>query len=127
MDVVKTINSVIVEPRTFSTTIVTRERTIIATAVPQRIITAVAEQGPQGIPGPPGPQGVAGSSSGSKFIFTQSATSVEWIVNHNLGEIPIADVTGTGGQKIDADILHVSINQLRVYFSFPASGQVRCL
>jgi hypothetical protein len=93
-------------------------------------VVAIAEQGPPGAPGAKGDKGdrgAPGTSGGLKFIHTQSSASDEWIVNHNLGERPMVEVRSAGGQVIDAEVLHVSDNQLRVYFSTAFSGQVRCL
>jgi hypothetical protein len=68
-----------------------------------------------------------GTSGGLKFIHPQASESAEWIVNHNLGEKPIAEVRTASGAVVDADVLHVSNNQLRVYFSSAMAGEVRCL
>lgn len=74
-----------------------------------------------------GIQGAPGTSGGLKFIHTQAVSAAEWIVNHNLGEKPMAEIRNSGGQVIDAEVLHISVNQLRIYFSFALSGEVRCL
>lgn len=73
-----------------------------------------------GTQGPPG-------SSGAGFVHTQSATATEWIVNHNLGFNPAVEVINTGGVPGVADVLHMSINQVRIYFAVPTAGQARCV
>lgn len=60
------------------------------------------------------------------YTHIQSPASAEWIVNHNLGVYPEASVLTAGGQKVLTEILHVSVNQMRVYFSTPFTGSVRC-
>jgi hypothetical protein len=61
------------------------------------------------------------------FLHTQNSPASEWIVNHNLGVKPNAAVLDTGGNVVDAQVLHISANQLRVYFSSAQTGAVRCI
>lgn len=68
-----------------------------------------------------------GAGGNLKYIHSQTTESAEWIVNHNLGEKPVAEIISTGGAVVEADVLHVSVNQFLVYFSAPNIGQVRCL
>lgn len=75
--------------------------------------------------GPPGPQGPPGLPPA--HVHTQAIASAEWIVNHNLGFRPFATVLSVGGAEIEAAIVHMSDNQLRVFFASPQSGSVRCL
>lgn len=62
----------------------------------------------------------------TRFTFVQSVLSDEWIVNHNLGAFPVVQVFTSGGEQILADVIHININQLRIYFSVPQTGTVRC-
>jgi hypothetical protein len=82
-------------------------------------ILEVAEQGPAGQPGAPG----SGSDS---FEHVQNSPATEWVVNHNLGRRPNATVVNTGGQEIGAEIIHMSVNQLRVYLNVATAGRVLC-
>jgi hypothetical protein len=68
-----------------------------------------------------------GSSSGSKYIHTQTSESAEWIVNHNLGERPSVEVRNQAGEKVGARVLHTSLNQFIVYVTLPLAGEARCL
>jgi hypothetical protein len=85
------------------------------------------------ISAPPAPQlvlsevGMRGPSGVGATLFEESFTdSNEWIVNHNFGRKPTAvQVLSTGGVEILADIVHISDNQLRVFFVLPFSGVVR--
>lgn len=78
-----------------------------------------------GTQGPAGPQGPAGAAEA--YIHTQASASAEWIVNHNFGERPIVEVVDDGGNVVIADVIHISVNQLRVYFSQPQTGAVRAI
>ena len=57
------------------------------------------------------------------FDFTTPAA--EWICNHNFGYKPVVDVLSDGGMVVEAEVLHVTINQFRVYFAAPYTGSVR--
>lgn len=83
---------------------------------PRAEIITVAQQGPSGAAG-----------AAEKFIHLQTVNSAEWIVNHNLGSKPMAEVLSVGGEAIIAEIQHITDNQLRVYLSAPMQGQVMCI
>ncbi len=82
-------------------------------------ILEVSAQGPQGIPGP--------ASAAISFTHTQSTAATEWVVNHNLGVYPLAEVRSVGGVVVEAEVLHISLNQFKVFFDVAYSGVVRCL
>jgi len=71
--------------------------------------------------GPQGPQGTAGVS----FTHTQSTPSSTWTINHNLGYRPVVELLTTGGERFDADVTHVSVNQTVVTLNFPLAGSAR--
>lgn len=48
------------------------------------------------------------------FVYTQSAPSALWIINHNLGYRPSVELRTPGGAVFAADILHISANQVQV-------------
>lgn len=63
---------------------------------------------------------------GGTVEHVQSGASAEWIFNHNLGGKPSGvAILNPGGAVVDAEVLHTSDNQLRVYFSSPQAGRVR--
>lgn len=62
----------------------------------------------------------------SAYLHQQSTEADQWIVNHNLGYRPSIEVLSLGGEKILAEVLHVSENQTIVYWSVPKIGFVRC-
>lgn len=92
------------------------------------------ERGPKGydgLPGEPGPPGAAGAigppgpAGGAPYEHVQATPSDTWIVNHNLGRAPGAvRLVTTGGVEFDAEIVHVSANEVRVYLAAPAIGRV---
>lgn len=76
-------------------------------------------QGPQGLTGPAGPPGTA---SGTAYEYIQSTPSSTWIVNHNLGYKPCVDILSVGGMVVEAEIVHISVNQFQVYLVSPIAG-----
>jgi hypothetical protein len=50
--------------------------------------------------------------------------ALTWIFNHNLGYYPIVQPVNLARQPIDADVLHMSTNQVQVGFSTPFSGYI---
>lgn len=60
------------------------------------------------------------------YVHQQAIADVEWIVNHNLGNKPDHEVYLDSGVSVLADTIHVSANQLRVYWATPRTGFVYC-
>jgi len=54
----------------------------------------------------------------------QFAAADAWIVNHNLGRRPNVQVRTLGGAEVEVEVLHVSDNQVAVYFDVPMAGVV---
>jgi len=92
-------------------------RQVVARQPQQRVGVAVAA-------GPQGPQGEPGLS-GAGFTYTQASPATTWIINHNLGFRPSVEVLSVGGAEIEADVVHVSLNQTRIYFVAPTAGSAR--
>lgn len=74
----------------------------------------------EGIQGPPG-------ASGAGFVFSQPTPATEWVINHNLGFRPAVEIIDAGGNEVDAEVLHISVNQARVYFNAAIAGEARCV
>lgn len=72
-------------------------------------------------------RGAQGPPGGTAFEHVQPSPAAEWIINHNLGLEPNVEVLSVGGAVVDADVLHVSTNQVRVYFASAQAGRARCL
>lgn len=60
------------------------------------------------------------------YIHQQAVASATWTINHNLGFQPDVYLADQGGNEIDAQVLHVSVNQALVYFNLPTAGTARC-
>ncbi len=86
-------------------------------------------RGPPGTTGPKGERGVRGySGAGETPIYERTCeASATWTVNHNLGRRPSVSLVTPGGAEFDAEVVHVSENQLVVYLAAPAAGCVRCI
>lgn len=61
------------------------------------------------------------------YVHTQSSPSVEWVINHNLGARPIIEVRTVGGVVMEADVVHLTLNQSRVYLASAVAGEARCM
>lgn len=102
---------------------------IILARGPDRVIVAPSQMR---VVMPPRTRVVVGARgrpgiNGAGFEHLQSSPSAEWIVNHNLGFRPSATVLSAGGVEVLAQVVHASTNQLRVIFTAPQTGSVRCI
>lgn len=93
--------------------------TIIAPIAGETIIVNSGARGPAG---PAGPAGAA-----EAHIHTQASAAAEWIVNHNFGARPLVQVFSAGGAEIEANIIHITDNQVRIYFAAAQAGTARCI
>lgn len=99
-------------------------RLVLGMRGPAGNLVALAESGNLSaivaVIGPVGPGG-----AGAPFVHTQSAASAAWTVNHNRGWKPASvSVLTPGGVEMNADIIHVSNNQILVNFAQPQTGSV---
>jgi hypothetical protein len=74
-----------------------------------------------GFQGPPGRDG----SPGSGFQYVAYSASTLWTINHNLGIRPGVTIVDTGGNELDAQVIHVNANQLQIHFNEPVAGFAR--
>lgn len=72
-----------------------------------------------------GEQGPAGAS-GASYTHSQPSGAAEWIVNHNLGYRPSVSAYSVGGQWMLANVIHMSLEQARIYFDGPVAGFAVC-
>ena len=49
-----------------------------------------------------------------------------WTVNHNLGYKPAVQVFTVGGNEVLAEIVHVDVNQVKIYLDEPMMGTAIC-
>jgi hypothetical protein len=59
------------------------------------------------------------------YEFVQTSTVDTWTINHNLGFYPSVSIFTMGGIEVDAEIQHISLNQVRVRFAAPMAGRAR--
>lgn len=71
-------------------------------------------------------QGPAGASGASVPPFQFLSPQDTWVINHNIGRRPLVGVFSVGGVEMWAEILHVSLNQVIVYFDSPVAGYAIC-
>jgi hypothetical protein len=65
-----------------------------------------------------------GSGSGAVHTRTFSSPLTLWAVYHNLGYKPIVDVFDSAGNKVGADVQHISLSEFYVNFSAANTGSV---
>lgn len=71
-----------------------------------------------GVQGPPGIV--------ARHEHVQASAAATWTVNHNLGVWPSAvTVLSPGGVEVNAEVVHVSVNQLTIHFAAPYAGRAR--
>lgn len=75
-------------------------------------------RGPKGDPGPAGP-------AGPTYEYVQTAPATQWVINHNLGFWPSVELRTVGGMEFDAEVLHMSNNQVIVLNTLPVAGTAR--
>lgn len=85
-------------------------------------LVRLAEQGEAArivaVIGPPGPAG-----AGAPLVHVQAAPLASWTINHNRGWRPASvTVLSPGGVEVDAEIVHVSVNQTVINFALPYAG-----
>jgi hypothetical protein len=76
--------------------------------------------------GPRGPAGPSGAAQDS-FDFTQASPALQWSISHNLGRRPIVELFSVGGAEIEADVIHLSNDQVIVNFVIPTAGSARLI
>lgn len=61
-----------------------------------------------------------------RFEFMQPVPSALWIINHNLGRSVDVAIYDTGGNRLEADIVEMSANQIQISFNPPIAGKAIC-
>lgn len=95
--------------------VIQEEQKTVTVTTPINAIVEVAATGPQGPVG-------AGA-----YVHSQSSPSTTWTINHNMGIYPAVELLDTGGQEIDGEISHTSINQTIVRLNPPSAGIARLI
>lgn len=68
-----------------------------------------------------GPQGPAGAG----YLHQQTSASTTWTINHNLGFRPAVELLDSGGQEVEGDISHPTVNQAIITMSPATAGTAR--
>lgn len=89
---------------------------------------------PVGAPGPAGADGQAQLAAHEAAAnphpqyrpreFAIATSSAEWILNHNLGYYPVVQPLNLARQEINAEVQHISVNQVRIFFNAPITGYI---
>ena len=79
------------------------------------LVTAINELAARGAP----------SGSGTSFIHLQWSPAAVWTINHNLGVRPAVTILDVGGNEVQADVTHMSANQLLIRFALALAGVAR--
>jgi hypothetical protein len=56
------------------------------------------------------------------YFHTQGVASTTWVITHDLGFRPNVATFVASGEEVEGDIIHNSVNQCTVTFSYPISG-----
>jgi Major tropism determinant N-terminal domain len=67
----------------------------------------------------------SGPGGATGFDYVQAVPATVWTINHNLGYRPTVGVFSPGGVEVEADVLHVSLNQTTITFNAAYSGFAR--
>lgn len=59
------------------------------------------------------------------FNYTQTSPSISWEIEHNLGFYPSVELLDNENMEMEGNVVHVSVNLLRVLFNIPVSGRAR--
>ena len=66
-----------------------------------------------------------GPSVGGGYDFVQASAASPWTIAHNLGHYPVVELLTVGGARMLADVVHLSVNTLQVFFAAPTAGRAR--
>ena len=68
---------------------------------------------------------IGNGGSGIAFTHSQVSAATLWTINHNLGFRPAVAILDSGGNEIEADVVHTGPNQLVIHFAIPVAGVAR--
>lgn len=68
---------------------------------------------------------IGNGGSGIAFTHSQVSAATLWTINHNLGFRPTVAILDSGGNEIEADVVHTGPNQLVIHFAIPVAGVAR--
>lgn len=56
------------------------------------------------------------------FLFIQQDESEVWYINHNLQKYPSVTIFGIDGEEVEAQVTHISNNELKIEFNIGFIG-----
>lgn len=68
---------------------------------------------------------IVAAIAGLSFTHAQTSPSTTWTINHNLGFRPAVTVLDDGNNEVEADVIHISANQVQVFFNLATTGTAR--
>ena len=69
------------------------------------------------------PDAVPGVTPSGSYVHNQTTPASTWVIVHNLGFYPQAQVEDSAGTDIEGDPTHNSVNQMTIVFSAAFSGK----
>jgi len=66
---------------------------------------------------------IGGVSLDSNYVYTQSAPSAQWVVNHNLNKYCSVTVVDSADNTVVGEVLYNSLNQVTLTFAGAFSGK----
>lgn len=57
------------------------------------------------------------------YIHTQTLTASVWVIDHNFGREPVADVYNQDGELVEASVVATTVNTLTITFNYPTRGK----
>ncbi len=66
---------------------------------------------------------IGGVSLDSNYVYTQSAPSATWVVNHNLNKYCSVTVVDSADNTVVGEVLYNSLNQVTLTFAGAFSGK----
>jgi hypothetical protein len=71
--------------------------------------------------------GGGGGGGTSAYVHQQPVPAGTWTINHNLGFRPSVELLDSGGQEIDGEVSHPTVNQTVVALSPATAGLARLI
>ena len=56
------------------------------------------------------------------YTHHQDVPQKTWVIQHNLGKCPAVVITTSAGEVVEADVQHINVNKLEIYFTGAFAG-----
>ena len=64
-----------------------------------------------------------GASGDKTYVHTQSASTDQWVVTHNLNKNPSVSVTDSSGNQVHPDVIYNTLNKITIVFAGANAGE----